>query len=535
MAMPLEEIETALLPPALPRISDYTAWYAAASPDAEALVLDRRRISYRELHEQVESLARALIAAGVRKGDRVATLCTPSPDYFVIFLATASIGAIWVGLNPRYRLQELGYVVEDCEPVLLFARSNIEGRDYGPDIFALRAAHPSIRDSIILDEGDTFGSQTYAEFLETGKDISTDELERARSACGGRDPCMIVYTSGSTGRPKGALLHHQGIVEFSLAQNRVWPVDPLRTLNYFPVNHVGCVVDISTPTLVAGGTIIFLEQFSPADSLRLIAQEGVTLWGSVPTVFQLQLMQPDFASYDLSAIQLIVWEGAAMPRETIERLLDLGRPLATNYGMTESCGAMTVIEPTRDLDLLSGGVGFAFPGVDVRIVDEADREIADGEEGEVQARSPFNMLGYWRREDATAEALRDGWLATGDLGRRNADGSITLVGRAKEMFKSGGYNVYPREVENVLESHEAVEMAAVVAAPDPLWDEVGVAYVVLRSALSTEELLAYCRDHLANYKIPKTVVMLDRLPLLPIGKVDKVALKERAPDDHRAQ
>jgi acyl-CoA synthetase (AMP-forming)/AMP-acid ligase II len=522
------------LPPSLPRISDFVSYHADRTPEAEALVLGERRISYRQLRENVDALARALLAAGVGKGDRVATLCTPSPDYFIIFLATASIGAIWAGLNPRYRLDELEFVIGDAEPVLLFARTSIEGRDYAADLVALRAGHPCIRDLIILDKHRVPKARSYAELVKGGESISHEELQTAREASGGRDPCMIVYTSGSTGRPNGALLHHEGIVGFSLAQNCVWPVNPLRTLNYFPINHIGCVVDVSTPTLVAGGTIVFLEQFSPADALRLIEHERVTLWGSVPTVFQWQLMQPDFPGWDLSAVQLIVWEGATMPRETLTRLLEIGPPLATNYGLTESCGAITVIEPTRDLELLSRSVGPPFPGVDIRITDGEGADVADGAEGEVRARSAFNMLGYWNDKDATSAALKDGWLATGDLGRRNPDGSITLVGRAKEMFKSGGYNVYPREVENVLESHEAVEMAAVVPAPDPLWDEVGVAYVALRSPLSTDALLSYCRDRLANYKIPKTVVMVDQLPLLPIGKVDKVTLKTWAAADHSA-
>lgn len=223
-----------------------------------------------------------------------------------------------------------------------------------------------------------------------------------------------------------------------------------------------------------------------------------------------------------------------MPRELITRLLDFDRPLGTNYGLTESGSAVTVIPPARDVDLLEKTVGWPFPGAEVRLVDKAGAPVADGEAGEIQSRSIYNMLGYWRRPEASAETISaDGWLATGDLARRNPDGSYSIVGRVKEMYKSGGYNVYPREVEQVIESHPAVDMAAVVSAPDPVWQEVGVAYVLPGGELSTEELRAWCRERLANYKLPKLFVVVEELPLLPIGKVDKVTLTQRAGRDYQ--
>lgn len=531
--------DTPTLPPSQPRISDFVAWWAERTPDAEAMVLDGARTSYAAFNAQIDALAKALLAAGVGKGDRVATLCPPSPDYFVAFLASASIGAIWLGLNPRYQLDELSYVVGDSEPVVLLARSQIGKRDYRADLAALVKAAPSVRAVAIVDAQDgagVDGAVGLESFLATGAEVCDAALATARANCGGRDPCMIVYTSGSTGRPKGALLHHEGIAEFSLGQNRVWPVNPLRVLNYFPINHVGCVIDVSCPALVAGGAIVFLEHFDPARSLELMQAEKVTLWGSVPSVFQLQFALPDFADYDLSAVKTIMWGGAAMPRETIARLLDYGLPLATNYGLTESSSAITVIPPTRDIDILSTTVGWPFEGTEIRLVDRQGREVADGEEGELHSRSRYNMLGYWRRPEATAEVLLEGgWMATGDIARKNPDGSYSIRGRVKEMYKSGGYNVYPREVENAIEAHDAVEMAAVVSVPDPVWQEVGVAYVLPGAPVTAEALAAHCRERLANYKLPKLFVIVDDLPLLPIGKVDKVTLKKRAADVYQPE
>lgn len=525
------------LPPTFPRISDYVAHYAERTPDAEAMVLDGERISYRVFNNRIDALASALIAAGVKRGDRVATLSTPSPDFFLAFLATASIGAIWVGMNPRYQLEELAYVAGDSEPVILLARSRMDGRDYAGDLLALKARTPSIRQLVIFERDSDHipnGAVAFGDFLEAGVSLSGDTMIAQRDASGGRDACMIVYTSGSTGKPKGALLHHEGIVGFSVQQHGIWPVSPMRALNYFPINHIGCVVDVSTPTLTAGGTIVFLEHFSPRRSLELMQDEKVSFWGSVPSTFQLQFADPDFDTFDLSSVQMVMWGGAVMPRELIERLFGYDVPLATNYGLTESGSAITIVPPSRDIDLLSGTVGYPFPGTEVRLVDSDGNTVADGESGEILARSIYNMLGYWNRPEATAETLLPGgWLATGDIGRRNPDGSYSIVGRVKEMYKSGGYNVYPREVETVLESHPAVEMAAVVSTADPVWQEVGVAYILPGGDLDLGHLKAFCRGRLANYKQPKRFVVLEELPLLPIGKVDKVALRKRAGDDYQ--
>jgi acyl-CoA synthetase (AMP-forming)/AMP-acid ligase II len=517
-------------PPLLDRISDYAAWYAASSPNAVALVLDGKATSYASLNASVDALARALIAVGVEKGDRVATLQSPHPDYVVAWLATASIGAIWVGLNPRYQTAELVYVIEDASPKLLLTRTDIGGRSYLAEIAALLSATPMLEDAVAF-AGDpaSQGITAMSTFLRAGEAITDHALNTVRKACGGRDPCVIVYTSGSTGKPKGALLHHEGIAAAALAQNEIWPANPQRNLNFLPINHIGCVCDITAPCLVAGGTLHFMEQFDPSTATRMIETEKLTIWGSVPSVFAMQMATPEFKATDFSSLQLIIWEGAAMPDDMIGELLKIGPPLATNYSMTESVSGITLLEPTRDRELLANSVGDAFPGVDIRLVDMNDEEVADGESGEVTFKSRYAFLGYWRRPEATAEAFTaDGYFKSGDLAIRRPDGRYRVVGRLKEMYKSGGYNVYPREVEMVLEKHPAVVVAAVVSKNDPLWQEVGVAYVTLSGDVEIAVLETWCRERLANYKIPKRIIVEPDMPLLPIGKIDKVALKKRA-------
>jgi acyl-CoA synthetase (AMP-forming)/AMP-acid ligase II len=418
-------------------------------------------------------------------------------------------------LNPRYRLPELQHCLVDSSPTILLAR----GRPL--EIDALRASCASLEQVVLFDD-----AISIATFLDRGNSIGAQQLEHARSAVESRDPCLLVYTSGSTGAPKGALLHHAGIIDFAMLCHSLWPLTPHRVINYFPINHIGSIVDCMMPCLAAGGTQIMLEQFDPMVCLELIERERVTLWGSVPSVFQMQLALPDFARFDLSSVQLIAWGGAAMPRETIERLRSICPKLATNYGMTETSSAITMVEPTDDLDILANTVGHPRAGAEVRLVDDRNRPVPVGRPGEIQVRSPCNFLGYWQQPDATAAAFTaDGFFRTGDLGEQRIDGRLRLIGRLKEMYKSGGYNVYPREVESVLEAHPGVATAAVVSIADPLWQEIGVAYVVPRGSITTQQIEQYCRERLANYKLPKHIVLTSELPLLPIGKVDKRTLR----------
>ena len=501
--MPPESLET---------LDSCVRWWAAHHPLREAAVLDETRWSYAALDAAIEGLARAMLAAGAGKGDRIATLAPPGLDFLASYLAATRIGAIWVGLNPKYRLEELAHVIGDAEPCLILARAH-------PDLDALRGL--CTRLIAIEDTAD------YRAFHEAGSALDDAAVAAAADTVTGDDPAVLVYTSGSTGKPKGAILGHRAITLFARGQNAIWPLSPLRVLNYFPINHVGCLNDILAPALVGGGTCVFMEQFDTRRSLELMQDEAITFWASVPSVFQMQLALPDFADFDLSAVQLIVWEGAAMPSETIARLGTICPQRATNYGMTETTSAITVMPPCGDEELLATSVGHPFPGVAVRLADAEGRPVAPGAAGEVQARSALNCLGYWRNPEATDAAFTaDGWFRTGDLAEQRPDGAYRLVGRIKEMFKSGGYNVYPREVETVLEAHPAVTVAAVIGVPDPVWDEVGIAFI--EGDAAPETLAAWCRERLANYKIPKHFHIEAALPLLPIGKIDKPALRGRA-------
>jgi len=493
-------------------------WWAKHDGAREAAVLGDVRWSYATLDAEIDRCARALLASGAKAGDRVATLAPPGLDFITTYLAATRIGATWVGLNPKYRIDELAHVIGDAEPCIVIARAH-------PDLAAVRRLCAKL---IAIED-----ALQYSAFLSSGDAVDDGAMAAAMDSVGGADAAVLVYTSGSTGKPKGAILAHRGITRFARGQNAIWPLAPMRTLNYFPINHVGCLNDVLAPTLVAGGTCVFMEQFDTRQSLQLLQDEAITFWASVPSVFQVQLALPDFARFDLDAVQLIVWEGAAMAPEMIAQLGALCPWRATNYGMTETTSAITIVPPTQDEVLLASSVGIPFPGVEVRLVD-ADGKLVDTDgAGEVQTRSALNCLGYWRNPDATEAAFTpDGWFRTGDLAVKRPDGAYRLVGRIKEMFKSGGYNVYPLEIETVIEAHPCVAAAAVVGIADPVWGEVGIAY--FEGKADPDDLVKWCRERLANYKIPKHFHRLAALPLLPIGKIDKPALHDRAMRDHLA-
>ena len=497
--------------PIVPEGETYIEWlshYARATPAAPAMVYGDSRTDYAQLAARVDAVAAALAAMGVKSGDRVAQMGAPNPYFWTCLLATFQLGAIWVGINPRYTPNEVLHVIADCDPVVWLRPSRCDGET----IEHVRRHAPALN---IVDVERLCDGPADREFVPLNVDPAAAAL--------------IVYTSGTTGKPKGALLAHRSITRFCRAQAERAGLRHPSVVAFFPINHVSATLDVCGGMLAAGGTIVFLEQFDPGASLALMARERTTVWGGMPTTLQMQLEDPSFAATDLSSVALIAWGGAALPPDVLRRLQSICPSMSTNYGLTESASAITSLVPTTDPVRLRRSVGTALPGVEVRIVHPATHQmVKTGEEGEIQARSSLNMLSYWRNPEATAAAFtNDGFFKTGDLGRLDADGHLEICGRLREMYKSGGHNVYPREIELVIEGVDGVRMAAVVGVPDPLWQEVGVAFVAAPASLENA-IVAACRASLANYKRPKAFILLDTLPLLANGKLDRVQLRERA-------
>jgi acyl-CoA synthetase (AMP-forming)/AMP-acid ligase II len=456
-------------------------------------------------------------------------LSTPRPESFLTLLATASIGAVWVGLNPRFRIEEMRFVLADCGPRVLFALAEFEDRDYGPDLGSLLSDFPGMR---LVTLGDTnLPSARYEGLIALGGDVGRAGTPTVAMRPPPQDPALIVYTSGSTGKPKGALLTHYGLVHSYVGQLKHISSGPMVDVCNLPINHIGCL-DLCCMPLISGGTIHFMERFDAEAMLELVESERVTFLGQVPTMYQMLAACPRFETANLSSLETVTWSGSAMPPGLIEifRSRTKARLLVT-YGLTESIAAITYSDPDADVETLATTIGKPDHRLQIRLVSSDGKECKAGAEGEIQVRHDAGMAGYLNQADATAEAYTaDGYLRTGDIAIARPDGNLCLVGRLREMFKSGGYNVYPREIELCLERHADVAMAAVVEVRDPTYHEVGHAFVVPKPGRTprAEDLAAWCREHLANYKVPKRISVTHILPMLPVGKVDKQALRRLA-------
>ena len=515
------------------RISDYLYRHAEKTPGKEAVGIGTNMQTYAGLLGRVEDCARALMALGIKKGDRVATLSPPHPDYFIILLATTTIGGIWVGLNPRYTYAELEHVISDSEPSLIFARPRIGKRKYQEELHGIQDKVPSVKRIVVLGMDVTRPPAcSYNDFLLHRDKISAGVLAGAQGGVTSKDAALIVYTSGTTGKPKGAVLHHYGAIRHAHVQMALRKPGAIRQVNAYPINHIAGIIACSVYCLVTGGTGYYLEKFDPETVLRTIEEKRINAWGGVPIMLQSVLDHPRFAGTDLSSINEISCSGGTASKPLLERLREEICPaITTMYALTEAAGAATAIPSSDNIDLLAESVGKPLDDCEFRLVDESGKEVRKGEQGEIHIRGPFIMKGYWRMPEATQHAIdKEGWLHTADVAVEREDGNIVLAGRLSDMYKSGGYNVYPKEIEQVLETHPSINLACVVGVSDPAYHEVGYAFVTPAPGQSADEqsLLDHCRRYLANYKIPRHLVIETSLPLLPNNKPDKRRLKQTA-------
>ena len=509
----------------LPRYVDYIFEGAATHPDRPALVSDDISLSYAETAEKVRSMATTLRTRGVRSGDCIAAITTPRVDAYCLFLALNSLGAVWVALNPRFMYPEMEYVVRDCAPRLVFYTDPFEGRDFRPDAEKLAAECPGVEAALSLSE--IFAADDPpGDGPEMDIRVGKAEAERRAGAT-----ATLVYTSGTTGKPKGVMLPNRGMIHRSLVENEKLPISPWPIVYHSsPLDHVGGTIFVGGYALLGGGTIVFTERFDPHTLPDFVQRHGINVTLLSSPVYERILNSPQFDPEKYRSIARFVFAGALLPAEHILRLRKIGAEVDTSYGMSELCGPVTYSDPNTPADLLSVSIG--KPSTDELRVARLDGGVCEpGESGEIQMRPEFCMSGYFNRPEATAAAFTDdGWFKTGDIVEVLPSGDLKFVGRTSDMFKSGGYNIYPREIEIVLEEHPAIQLASVVGTPDPEYSEVGVAFILPdpKSPPSEDELRAWCRERIANYKVPKRFIITEELPILPIGKLDKVALRKIA-------
>jgi acyl-CoA synthetase (AMP-forming)/AMP-acid ligase II len=507
--------------------------WAAKQPDAEALVFNDERLTWQDFKVQTDLIAKAYLDAGVEKGDRVAMLAMAGNEFMTTYMAAGKVGAMWLGLNPKSTIDELRYIIGDSKPKVLVMLRSFMDTDLSEMIIPLQKEFDFLETILVI--GDAFeGSQNFHEFVQKDRSGLDDKLVAVAEQVAPADNALLMYTSGSTGKPKGVVHTHSSIIENIKVEVAAFEFnEAVRALLHFPINHVAADVEIGFGAVMTGGCLVFMDGFDPEASLKMIAKEKLTLLGQVPVMFLMQMMHPAFKETDISSLKLIAWAGAAAPKIMLDGLSavcqKIGAQLITGYGSTEVCGFITYTKLNDDPELLLKSVGKIAPPFELKIVDNKRNPVGLGTIGEIAVRGPFMFKEYLNKPDATAEVLdSEGWYYTDDLGHVDDKGYLFITGRKSEMFKTGGENVYPREVEEVLESHPGVLFAAVIGAKDEIYQEVGWAFVMLQPGQEAkeEELVALCKEKLSNFKVPKRYFIRPLLPLLPTGKVNKIELKK---------
>lgn len=473
--------------------------HAHIRPNKVALIDRVSGVSYTYLDLQRSSHVQAyrLAGLGVKAGDRVAVYSQNRPEILELLLACGLLGACLVPLNWRLTPQELEKIVADCQPKVTFVEPGLAGGEG-------------------LEAQSIFGLQTLAaEPVELPR-VSPDTA------------LAIFYTGGTTGVPKGAVLTHKSMQANAWNTIGGWGLSPEDVAPIFtPMFHTGGLNVAATPLLCLGGTLVLPGNFDPAKSLDIIEQEKCTFVFLVPTMYEMLRQAPGFSRSRVAHVRKWISGGAPCPKTLFEAYWNEGIPLIQGYGLTEA-GPNTFGVSFEDAQKRSGTVGVPLPGIEVKLSDSDGKEVAVGVAGELHVRGDHVMAGYWNKPKETSQVLEGGWLATGDLAYRDADGFYYICGRRKEMFISGGENVFPAEIEEVILTHPNIAEVAVVGVPHPKWGEVGRAYLVLKqpSAHDEAELVEHVQKTLAKYKIPKEYVVMDSLPKSAAGKVLKRMLME---------
>jgi fatty-acyl-CoA synthase len=520
---------------------------ADRDPAKAAVVFKGQTLTYGALREQADALARGLLALGLGPGDHVVVWMPNAPEWNVVNFAVARIGAVTVTANSRYKAFELEYVLQqsDAKALVMVDRFAAAGIDYReilrqvvPEVLWVAdrgltsAKLPALRHVIVYGEARDPGCLAPAEVVRRGARVAPEALAAIRVAPDA--PAAMLYTSGTTGSPKGCLLSHGNFWYKAREYLRLhgWTSED-RCLVAVPYFHIFGALGCIAANALAGSTQILMDVFEPEAAMRLIQAERVTVFSGVPTMFITILGHPQFKAYDLRSLRTGTIGAAPVPIEMMRRILDrehgLGMDATVVYGLTEATGGTHFTRLGDPIDKRVATVGRVSPELVDRIEDpQTGRECAAGEEGEVCVKGPSLMLGYYKRPEATAEKMRDGWLHTGDMGVKDANGYLRITGRLSDMIIVGGFNTYPAEIENFYLRHPKILDVSIVGVPDPVLGEVVMAFVIPRAGatLTADEVIAFGRDQIANFKVPRHVEIVAEFPLTGSGKVQK--FKQRA-------
>jgi HIP---CoA ligase len=503
---------------------------AASFPDREAVVDGDRRMTYGELRAGARRWARAFVAAGVEPGERVAIWAPNSADWIVASFGVYAAGAVLVPLNTRYRGEEAGHILRTSAATTLLTVTDFLGNSFVAELDGI-AGLDVMQRTVVISGDVPDGATAAADFLAAGDDIAEAAVDERVAALTDGSTSDIIFTSGTTGAPKGAMLGHGASVRTYESWTELVGLRPGdRYLCVYPFFHTAGLKSGVLACVVQGATIYPLPMFDVPTVMRVVERERITMLPGPPTVFQTILNHPDLESFDLSSVRSSVTGAAVVPVEVVRQMREVLHieTVVTGYGMTETTGTISMCRHDDPPEVIANTVGKPLPGVDVRIVDDDGRDVPAGEPGELIVRGFNVMQGYFADPEATAAAIRDGWLATGDIGFVDGDGNIHITDRKKDMFIVGGFNAYPAEIEACLLGHPDVAQVAVVGVPDARMGEVGVAFVVPRGDATPEPeaILAWAHERLAKFKL-RAVRIVDELPVTPSGKVQKFVLRDR--------
>lgn len=502
---------------------------AARLPQKVALVFNEERVTWSEFDRRVNRLAHAFLEMGIQRGDRIGVISTTRPEYLYVYLAAARIGAILVGFNIAYTAPELTRLANLTRPVAMVVLSRVGEKPIAHTLKPLMDSWSFVKHLLVIGTEGPAGVPLLNDLITTDRPGQKTALATRATELDENDGLLIVFTSGSTGLAKGAVLTHKNIIDNIIVETRQFGIrEDDRLLLHLPLSHVGGATELTVPALMTGATLVIMDHFHPVHTLETIAKERVTVLGQVPTMYIMEFNLPNYHQFDLSSLRTVLVAGAATPVPVMQKMMQMAPVTITGYGMTEVAGFVTYTHPSDAAETIALTVGKVAPEFELRVVDDQHRDVPLGVVGEVAIRGTCVMKEYFDNPAETAAAIdSDGWFYTGDLGKLDARGYLTLVDRKKEMYITGGYNVYPREIEEHISHHPKVALVACLGRKDDVMGEVGVAYVVAKPGveLTVSELKAHCQQGLAEYKIPKFIELRDKLPLTSLGKVDKMQLR----------
>jgi acyl-CoA synthetase (AMP-forming)/AMP-acid ligase II len=517
----------------------YLAHWGRARPDDIALRFDEQSVTFRDLDERTDRLAEAFLDLGVEKGDRIATILPPRPEFVYSFVAANKIGAVTVPMDVRFRMADLTRHLKATEPRVLITANCAENN---PIVETLETMVEHLGEVEIFTLEPAAVGRVFGGLLEMPSRTS-QRLETAKAAQSPDDGALIIFTGGTTGEPKAALLSQRNVgamcgVEaetFRRLLDAQGYTERPRVLANLPPSHVGGTVELIGAQLAAGWEVILMDRWSPHPVLEAVVREKVPFIGAVPTIYAILLALPDLDRYDLSSLRFVVLSGEKVSLELLQGIRSkICRNIVIGYGSTEAGAEITFTEPSDHIGLVASGyVGKPLSGVKIRIVDDEERPVRAGEVGEVLVAGPFTIRKYFRMpgEDERGFAA-DGFCRTGDLGYLTEDGGLFIKGRKKHIIRVGSYTVVPSEVEGVVLRHPRVATAAAVGVPDDIYGEVVWLFVVPTpdAAPNESELLDLCKRELADYKVPKRVLMRESLAASRVGKVDRARLQKEVLD-----